>query len=451
MANQILYVDSVGGSGTSPYDTWAKAATTMAAAIVASATTGNDFYVDFHHAETQASIMSLSFKGVVATPDRVFSVDKTGSVPPVRADLHTGAQITTTGANGMNLSGGHVYFYGVTLNIGSGAASAALTVSSGTEFTFENSAINLLGTGSTNSLSSLGAASTMSRLTLINTPITFKGIAGSGISLTGGGYFEWRNTPSALGAGSTAINNMFLGIGRPAVVILDGVDFGGMASGASVFAAQASNVAVQMKNCTAPPSATVARPTIPGAFIDQVICDNSGGSATYKQQRDIYQGTLTSDTAVYNSGSDGTTPASWKVITTANCNPQNPFECFEEIIEVPAGTYANAGIMITSANAALTMADVWVEAEYQGSSFPRSLLATSFDVGSGSSNVPQIPQGSTPGALGAGTWAVGGLGHNYMLALPSFSTNAGGYVRIKVKVGKPSLTLNIDPAPQGLT
>jgi len=161
----------------------------------------------------------------------------------------------------------------------------------------------------------------------------------------------------------------------------------------------------------------------------------------------MYQGTLTASASVYNGATDGVNPISWQVVTNANCNPQAPFECFDIVQWAAAGTYAASKIIATSATAGLLTNDIWCNVQYLGSaSQPLGKPATTFGAGSGTTTLPQIPQGTTPGAITTGaTWATGGLGTNYSIAIPSFTTSLAGFVRVRVYVGKPSLTINIDP------
>ena len=91
------YVDSTATGGTGAGTSWANACLTLAAAIALSAA-GDDFNVYSGHAETQASLMTLTFKGTAASPNRLFSCDRTNA-PAQAGDLVAGASITTTGAN----------------------------------------------------------------------------------------------------------------------------------------------------------------------------------------------------------------------------------------------------------------------------------------------------------------------------------------------------------------
>ena len=68
-----IYVDD-GGSNTSPYDTWAKAATTLQTALTAWSA-GNDIWVASDHYETYSSSQTLNWTGNTNAPTPIFSVN----------------------------------------------------------------------------------------------------------------------------------------------------------------------------------------------------------------------------------------------------------------------------------------------------------------------------------------------------------------------------------------
>lgn len=426
------YVNSA-AAGTGAGTSWTNACTTLAAAITLSAA-GDDFNVLSTHSESQASALTLSFKGTNASPNRIFSCGNTNS-PATASDLLAGATVTTTGANAISFNGSF-YCYGVTFNNGTGTVAVTVVVgNTAGEQIFDTCTIAVKVTTATCTIQ-FGGSIVQNYFTLINTKLNFDSGVSSSVVI-GVGCFRWKNTSSAVGGSQTNLSSLFtaLGTARAAIMILDGIDLTGVASGKNIVAAMTFPVAAQIINCRITSGALFATPTVTGASVDAVITDS--GATGYIQSRYTYQGTLTTSTTVYNNATDGVTPISWQVVTTANAKRQSPFECFDIVQWVAAGTYAASTIQVTSATASLLNSDIWVETQYLGNA--------SFPIASGVSSGPAT-QLTTGSSLAAGTWAAGGLGNNYKLAIPSFTTALAGFVRFRVKVAKASLTINIDPA-----
>lgn len=80
-----MYVDD-NGSNTSPYDTWAKAATTIATALAAQAA-GERIYISSDHVEQYNADTTLSStNGTILAPVYIISADKASGEPPVTYD-----------------------------------------------------------------------------------------------------------------------------------------------------------------------------------------------------------------------------------------------------------------------------------------------------------------------------------------------------------------------------
>ena len=434
------YVDST-ATGTAAGTSWANATTTLAAAITLSAA-GDDFDVSSAHAESTAGAVTLAFKGTAASPNRVYSCDKTNS-PAQASDLLAGAAITMTGANLLTITG-FVYIYGVTFNVGTGTTSANMeTGTAASDVVFDTCAIKNLVTVATCSFAVAGPSSAAaSKTRLVNTTVSFNGGTGCNINVTDG-ILIWDNTPSAaVGGTQTAIANLFLASAKGSVVRCDGLDLTAIASGKNLVAAQVAPGIYQFINCRLTSGVTVATPTGSGVVIDLINCDS--GATGYKQSRYTYQGTLSAETTIVNNATDGTTPISWKVVTTANSKRQTPFECFEIAQWVDTtGVSKTATISCVTDLAvdatALTNADIWVEAQVlDNASYPLSSLYTS-------APATLLTAGST---LASGTWATttGMTTPDARKMTVTFTNQIAGLVRFTVKVARASLTtLRVDP------
>jgi len=449
MAN--WYINPGLGSGTNAGTSWANAfnstTTAWTDAITASAA-GDDFYVNAASTCSNSTAQTLTFKGTAAAPNRVFSCTTITNNPPVTADLGIGAAHTTTGGSAVVIVG-FVYIYGCTFNTGSGANSVNLSVGSTNaafEVTFDTCKVVLGGTNG--GVIKLGSINTNigQRHTWINTTVKFANTGGA--FNQNAGVFRWVGNTSAIDGTGSLPTTLFTTSGSVQFhIVCDGIDLSALTNKAITGSVNSAGF-FQFVNCKLPTGYTVGVPASAGSGITDFVITDSGNT-NYKVERYAYQGTLTTSTSVTNNATDGTQAVGWSVATSANANASSPFECPQIVQWVAAGTYANSKVFMTSATASLKTNDAWVEVQYLGNgSFPLASQATTLGAGSGTSLLKQIPAGTTPGTIAAASpaWATGGLGNDYQLAIPSFTTAQAGYVRFTVKLAKPSVTIVVDPA-----
>lgn len=193
-----------------------------------------------------------------------------------------------------------------------------------------------------------------------------------------------------------------------------------------------------MVNCKLNASVTVAAtPARPSHRMEIINCDS--GAVNYRNEIYDYAGTLTTETTIVLTGgaSDGTTPISWKVITTANAKFDKPFECFPIILwNDTTGASKTLTIQgIWGGGAVPNDDEIWVEVEYlgasgnPGSSFVSDAKATVLTTGAGQD-------------AGSGTW--GGSTTKFALAV-TFTPQMKGPIVARVKCAKASSTFYIDP------
>ena len=428
---------TIGLSGTTA-NGWVNALQTTGAAITASVA-GDDFNILSTSYENFSTAQTLTFKGTAVSPNRVFSTTNTHA-PAQGTDLSAGATITTTGAPSALTITGFVYIYGVTFNAAYGGTSGNITFGNTTasEFVLENCLIWDRATTSATAIAFTSGGFTVPlKVTLINTVMALNGAVGSAIQIS---YctFLWKNTANAIQGTQNALTAPFLV--RCSTCIFDGIDFiggTGVAAGKSLVTNAGAAGYTQIANCSLNSGTFPAvTPTVIGSRVDLIISDSTGTG--YRQERYDYQGTLTTSSSIYNTASDGIRSISWAVVSTANAKRQSPFECFEFATWAASGTYAASTVQLTSFTAGLTNADVWAEVEYMGAG--SGSTPQSFMVSSAPANLLTSGTG-----LAAGTWAVGGQGSNYQIAIPSFTTTISGLVRVIVKVARASTTVYVDP------
>lgn len=430
------YVRS-GASGSANGTSWANAYTTIVSAL-SGKLAGDIFYIAEDHAESTASSIAPTFPGTPSNPNLVYCVDHTGSVPPVSADLRTTASIATTGSSVPITVRGSLYGYGLQINpsSGSGTSSILLANNSGDAQVFENCGFAIASSGA--GTLDLGALTTQSFLRLIEPTITFA-LTGNQIRI---GSCDFAIKGGSIAATGTVPTTLFGIQGSTANWVGDiaGTDLSAFGSGKTIFGTSTQNVgAWSLRDCKLGASVTIiatpARPSAPAC--DIVNCDS--GATNYRSERYRYGGTLTTETTIVRSGgaSDGTTPVSHKIVTTANASWPKPFEGFPLAIwNDTVGSSVTATIYgIWGGGAVPNNDDIWIEAEYLGSSSsPRASFATGGKADGLASNA----------ALSSDASSWGGSTTAFKMAV-TLTPQQKGLIYVTVKAAKASSTFYVDP------
>lgn len=443
MANKFLR--STDGSDASNGNTWADAYATMAFAFSQMAA-GDTLFVSDNHAETQTGAMTLTCPGTAANPCRILCVDDTGD-PANPTTLATTATVTTTTAANMTISG-YGYFFGITFSCGTGGSSATFACGAvGTPgmLVLESCKLKLGTSGGSSSLinfhsNSSGADDSV--VELINT--TFDGSAAQH-GMRVGCKFIWRNTSNAL-PGSNGYTTLFPASTSfiPYAEII-GVDLSALGSGKNLV-----NVGVvqygtwRFIDCKLGASVTPVTGTIPGQGSPDVTLINCDSADTnYRYHRQTYQGTITQETTIVKAGgaSDGTTPVSVKMVSTANSKIFAPLQ--SEWIEVwneATGSSKTLTVNVITDNVTLTDAEAWVEVEYLGTSgFPQGNFAHDRVA-----DVLATAANQTTDSVSS--WTTTGLGTPVKQNLAvSFTPQKKGLIRARVVLARASTTMYYDP------
>lgn len=129
------------------------------------------------------------------------------------------------------------------------------------------------------------------------------------------------------------------------------------------------------------------------------------------------------------------TPYSWKIVTTANCSFAMPFECapiaiWNDVVGTPrTATIEGIAAALPNDN------EVWVDVEYLGDA---ASPQASF-VNDGTADLL-----TTPAAQTTSTAVWGGSTAAFKLAV-TFTAQQAGWIYARVRIGKPSATIYIDP------
>lgn len=432
MANVYVH-HAAAGAGTGA--DWANAYTTLAAAFTGGAA-GDTFYVAHDHAETQASAMTITTKGTQTAPSRVICVSRTGSVPPVSADLATTATITTTGANGMTIAGGtSVYFYGISFNAGTGATNVGISFFTGNDSVFYAKNCKFRKLGTTGNAGAIQIGGNMRTLGWLENCDVELGAATDALSF--GGTVVWRGGNYTAGAVPTT---GFLALGTIASdVLIEGVDLSAITPGTSTLVRAYTNKSrMFFKDCKLGASVVIAAtPTIYGADVNVVRSDS--GDTNYRTESHQYTGVLTTETTTVRTGgaSDGATTYSWEIVPNANNERDFPFNCPPIMVwNDTVGSAITLTIEGTWAGGAVpTTNDIWMIVEYLGTSgFPLGVVSNG--------NVDPLATG-TNHSSSTETWGAGGTTKFKMTT--SFTPQEKGPICVYIKYAHTSNTVWIDP------
>lgn len=437
MANWYVWNAAAGG-GTGA--DWTNAYTTLAAAATAKAA-GDVFFVAHDHIETQATAKTITFAGTQTIPNRVYCVNRAGSVPPVSADLRTTAQVSTTVASAISLAGSVSECYGIIFSAGSGSSAATLTVGATSNRTFR--CVNckfILNSTSTSSRLALGTAASLT--VLENCTVQFGSTSQAIVPV--GRVFCRNTTSTTFLVGPTYPANLFAQASSTGFVFAEGLDLGNFGSAKYlVLGTTATISSVIFKDCKLGSGVFIVSGTIagPGAM-EVALIRCSSGDVNYDAEKRNALGVQTTTANIARSGgaSDGATGVGWELFgqTTAVCSPFEslPISFWNETVGSPVTVTIDG--MVNSASMPLNTA-IWIEVEYLGTSgVPLGNRVTS-------GVADRLTAGSNL-AAGSGTWS-GGLSPATQFKMSvTFTPQEKGPVTIYVMVGANSVYY-IDPKP----
>lgn len=441
MAN--IYVDSNAGGGAGTGVDWANAYLTLAAAITGGAA-GDNFWIAHNHAETSgAAAITLSVKGTFAAPNTFFCVNSAGSVPPVSADLRTTATVTTTGAFGISVQAtaaatGVANWYGVTFSAGTGATNVICRVQNGNQF--RNCKFRKLGTTANSGAITVGDTGVAIQYVHWDNCTVEFGNTGDGISVAGHSL-TWTNTASAI-AGATIPTILFRqNSAESGVINVRGVDLSALGSGTLV--STLNDGWIIFENCRLGTNFVVATRAASRSSrgVDFIRCDSGATSYVHGRFGNAVGDQVVETTIVRTGGAtDGTTPISWKITTTADAQWLWPFEsqpitiCNDtaatDLVVTVYGVWGGAAVPNND--------DIWMVVEYMGSaSYPISSFATT-------SKADSLATG-TAYASDSSTWGGSTTQFKMVATLSSPQPAMVGPITVRIYAGAASQTFYIDP------
>lgn len=432
------YVRSTDGNSADSGATWAlaKAKLSEAAAID---TAGDRIFVSHLHDEATAASFTLSWAGTVANPVSIICANDSAEPP---AALATTAVVSTTGTGSNPIINGHIYVYGITFQIGDGTDNTSILMATGANDVqmYEQCTFYLRGSGP-GRINVTGSANNFPKVYWKNCNVKFNG-SSQMLSMTHVNFI-WEGGSFLVGAAQPSIAFRSSSATRGAVALISGVDLSALDSGVNLFGDSGYNAII--RNCKLPPSwsgSLYSGVMTAGGRVEMHNCDS--GDTNYRIWVKEYTGELVQETTIVRTGgaSDGTTPLSWKIITTANCNFLSGRFASPEIFawNDTVGSSVTATIEIVHDNlTALKDDEIWLEVQYLGTSgYPLGAFI--------SDSKADVLASADPQTSSSETWTTTGLTNpNKQKLSVTFIPREKSYVIAKVYLGKSGYTVYVDP------
>lgn len=446
------YFVASSGSNTAPYDTWAKAATSIATALTAATASGDIIAIDAAGVPSGDAESAADTTYTAAGNVLVLASTNSGTSTVTPTTMGTSAWIGNSTTNRSVIWAGafRVKLYGLTFRV-SGASADSIHFSNVDGGHFEAHACYLWDGNTANDAtagikvgSSAGSPNTYVRL--VGCTLRF-GHASHRVTLLSGVLDIDDCTISS--AGTAPTGSLFNGAGAGGTVHVSGGDwsFGGTCP--IVGTTTSGNLTVTMDRVKLGAAITtagflIASPSITnkgGAVCEIRDCSNGDTHGLFGYADSL--GTLVSDTGIYFTS--GAATQSWKITTTANASRHTPFVA-------PMLRYHNTTLSAvapyveilrdTASAAAYTDAEVWLEvlAKVTASS-PAATLSSD---ASGAADTTGSAQSAGAG-LGSWTGEANGTAWSGKIGETSVTPAENGHISARVCVGLASTTVYVDP------
>lgn len=447
------YFVAAGGSNTAPYDTWAKAATSLQTALTAASTAGDRVIIQYDGVPSTDAELAADTTYTAAADVTIISARNDGGSAFTPTAMGAANWIGHSTSNrGITIAGGFVIsFVGVTLRI-AGVSADNLTLG-GTEnqvFVFKDGRIDILNTHSAVSfrVGLSGSAGFNASFVFENVVIRF-GEATQAIEVGGSGEFINVTIDPAGVAQVQLFNNNSIENGG--YIRLHGCDLtsvtgdlvGNMTGGSRRFEFYACKLATGV----VPLSAQTVNNQ---SAVEVELLDCSAGDEHYHHAYYNALGSMVVDTGIYaNDGAkyDGTNGCSWKIITSSLASRANPFVT-PWMSKHHAGTSAitpRIEILRNGSATAYTDDEVWGQWSVKATAGASLASLYSDRVAVGGTGTAQ------PAGVGLAGWTgEGGTAWSGKLEPLSAITPAEiGDIAARICVGEPSVTVYVDPTIRG--
>lgn len=429
-----------GGDGLS----WANAELT-AAAVDAVDAAGDRWLFDYRHSESTGAAITLSLAGTLASPSQLISVTQTGASGV--SGVTAGATIATgAGSYPINISGvGYIFGITFTSGVGSGSNFAPIMCGADNDHLVFDTCTLYLATSNAAAKFRFGTGSVGVEVSaeLLNTTLRFAA-TGQGLQL----YqtkLVWRG--GGLHASGAAITLLISSLADGSDVLIDGVDLSYGASGMNLCSGGLNTPGrLIFRNCKLPASWSggvfSSAPSSLGIRGELYNC--AAGDVNYAMWVEDYAGSIKHETTIVHTGgaSDGTTPISWKMASSANAEYPAIVLRSPEIFVPNTTTGASKTLTVEIAQDGTTTAlnddEIWLEVEYLGTSgTPLALFASDAKA--------DVIASAAAQANSSETWSgLSGTNKKQALSVTITPQEEGVYIA-RVCLAKASTTVYVDP------
>lgn len=357
----ILYVND-GGSDTSPYDTWAKAANLMASALAnAACVAGSTIYVQSNHVETYSADTTLSStNGVAANPITIISVTNTNE-PPTTGDFETmtagGGKLDakTNGAYDILITGwdiwiGIEFIVGDDITIGDNDNDIKLINCK----LIIDDLINVGQLGNTDIL-----------VTFEDVDISQITVGAISLSTS----FMWTGGSYSFNGGSVNPNLFVLGSIRAGVVHVFDIDIQDIDAGDYIISDMNTSWDILIKRCKIPAAANYMNAGPTGGACKVRFHSVDDGNLIHRFNEYYFEGNIMDDVATYRNSAatyDGTNEYSVKLTSNANAVEWSRPLRFK-LADIWCAANPTITVELNTDNVVLQNDEFWIEIEYPDS------------------------------------------------------------------------------------
>ena len=439
MADVALWSGATGANnGTS----WADAYTTLAAVIAARGSNPTRVFVASDHVELTG--VAITFPANYLSVYQIISVDRASGFPPTVEQA--GARIGSTNATNLTILSSF-YSKGVFWTAGENStATRNLIIDSSAAYNLVRivgGGIELKNTGAgSRFIFGTGATNRNTKLIFENAEIRF-GNAGQG--------FQMQAASLSIKDGALAGSAITEFIKTFSTVAADvdvyGLNMASAATGMNLLAVNLNGVGqVKFDSCKMPAGWTGG--IVSGSVLAQgglkaiaINCDSS--DTNYRLMSAGWGAGLRTETAVYRTGgaSDGVTPISWRIATTATTTyplinfDAPPITRWNDV----TGSPVTVSIEVLTNGVTLHDDDTWLEVQYlDDAGYPLGALV--------SDERPSQLAAAADQDASTATWTTTGITTPVKQKLSvTFTPREKGFIQARVRVSRPSTTVYVCP------